>query len=190
MSLVQNIKFQIASVATLFFVLIIWIYLFAHHGLDQMVPPVGDNQSTLVGFVLGNFAFVGSRAKTFVASLNPFFHQITTIPSFINELSRSVSIHQTIIYPLVVCVVLYVIIGLMGASSFNINSSSSILATLGASNENKVLTIIVDILFPVAVLITSVPVFSIVIRYNLVRGNLCSNRKFDYPKYAGEANGL
>jgi hypothetical protein len=64
MSLVQNIKFQIASVATLFFVLTIWIYLFAHHGLDHVVPPVGDNQSTLVGFVLGNFAFVRPPAKT------------------------------------------------------------------------------------------------------------------------------
>jgi len=141
-----------------------------------------------VGFVLGNFAFVSIHAKTFNDLAKPPFYQITTVPSFINELSRSVSIHRTIIYPIISCVILYVIIGLLGASSFNINSSSSILATLGASNENKVLTIIVDILFPVAVLITSVPVFSIVIRYNLVRGNLCSNRKFVRPNIIGEAN--
>jgi len=64
MSLVQNIKFQIASVATLFFVILIWIYIFAHHGLDYTVPAVGNNQSTLVGFVLGNFAFVSLRPKT------------------------------------------------------------------------------------------------------------------------------
>ncbi|TVY34724.1 hypothetical protein LSUB1_G005024 [Lachnellula subtilissima] len=158
MSLVQNIKFQIASVATLFFVIIVWIYIFAQHGLGQTVPPVGNDQSTLIGFVLGNFAF------------------ITTIPSFINELSRTVSIHKTIIYPIIVCVILYVIIGLTGASSFAINDSSTLLATLSASNESRVLTTITDILFPVSVLVTSVPVFSIVIRYNLVRGNLCSNR--------------
>ncbi|TVY28961.1 hypothetical protein LHYA1_G001672 [Lachnellula hyalina] len=158
MSLVQNIKFQIASVATLFFVIIVWIYIFAKHGLEQTVPPVGNDQSTLIGFVLGNFAF------------------ITTIPSFINELSRTVSIHKTIVYPIIVCVILYVIIGLTGASSFAINDSSTLLATLSASNESRVLTTITDILFPVSVLVTSVPVFSIVIRYNLVRGNLCSNR--------------
>ncbi|TVY92647.1 hypothetical protein LAWI1_G002418 [Lachnellula willkommii] len=158
MSLVQNIKFQIASVGTLFFVIIVWIYIFAQHGLEQTVPPVGNDQSTLIGFVLGNFAF------------------ITTIPSFINELSRTVSIHQTIIYPIIVCVILYIVIGLTGASSFAIDNSSTLLATLSASNESRVLTTITDILFPVAVLVTSVPVFSIVIRYNLVRGNLCSNR--------------
>ncbi|TVY52001.1 hypothetical protein LCER1_G006470 [Lachnellula cervina] len=158
MSLVQNIKFQIASVATLFFVIIVWIYIFAHHGLEHTVPPIGNDQSTLIGFVLGNFAF------------------ITTIPSFINELSRTVSIHKTIIYPIIVCVILYIVIGLTGASSFAIDDSSTLLATLSASNGSRVLTTITDILFPVAVLVTSVPVFSIVIRYNLVRGNLCSNR--------------
>jgi hypothetical protein len=64
MSLVQNIKFQIVSVATLFFIIVIWIYIFAHHGLNYTVPSVGNDQSTLVGFVLGNFAFVSPRSKT------------------------------------------------------------------------------------------------------------------------------
>lgn len=63
MSLVQNIKFQIASVATLFFVIIVWIYIFAHHGLEHTVPPIGNDQSTLIGFVLGNFAFVSLHPK-------------------------------------------------------------------------------------------------------------------------------
>jgi hypothetical protein len=101
------------------------------------------------------------------------------VPSFINELSRSVSIHKSITYPILVCVALYLIIGLTGAASFQISSSSDILAILSASDQNKVLIMIVNILFPIAVLVTSVPVFAIVIRYNLVRGNLCSNRKSD-----------
>jgi len=58
MSLVENIKFQMASVATLFFVMAIWIFLFANHGLDQAVPAIGPTQGSLVGFVLNNFAFV------------------------------------------------------------------------------------------------------------------------------------
>jgi amino acid permease len=101
------------------------------------------------------------------------------VPSFIDELSRSVSIHKSITYPILVCVALYLIIGLTGAASFQISSSSDILAILSASDQNKVLIMIVNILFPIAVLVTSVPVFAIVIRYNLVRGNLCSNRKSD-----------
>lgn len=58
MSLVQNIKFQLISVATLFFVIVVWIYLFADNGLDLAIPVVGRNQSVLMGFVLSNFGFV------------------------------------------------------------------------------------------------------------------------------------
>lgn len=58
MSLVENIKFQLASVATLFFIMGSWVYLFADHGLDLKIPVVGSSQSSLVGFVLNNFAFV------------------------------------------------------------------------------------------------------------------------------------
>jgi hypothetical protein len=58
MSLVENIKFQLASVAILFFVMISWIVIFAQHGLNLEIPVVGSSQSSLVGFVLNNFAFV------------------------------------------------------------------------------------------------------------------------------------
>jgi len=105
---------------------------------------------------------------TTASLLLAFLSQITTVPSFINELSRHVSIHKSIAYPIFVCVALYIIIGLTDAASFNINPSSDLLATLNASDENKVLITIVNILFPV---------FAIVIRYNLVRGNFCSNSK-------------
>jgi len=57
-SLVENIKFQLASVAVLFFVVASWVFIFAQHGLTLNVPVIGQSQSTLVGFVLNNFAFV------------------------------------------------------------------------------------------------------------------------------------
>jgi hypothetical protein len=65
LSLVQNIKFQLASVATLFFVMMVWIYLFSSHGFDLPIPAVGSNQSGLVGFVLSNFAFVSDTRSKF-----------------------------------------------------------------------------------------------------------------------------
>lgn len=74
---------------------------------------------------------------------------------------------------------MYLIVGLMGASSFKMNVSSDILSTLSTTEQNKVLTMIVNALFPIAILVTTIPVFAIVIRYNLVRGNFCSNSKYD-----------
>ena len=70
MSLVQNIKFQLASVAALFFVMTIWIYIFAHHGLEVSIPVFGSNQSGLVGFVLSNFAFVSALVDRYCGSTN------------------------------------------------------------------------------------------------------------------------
>ena len=67
----------------------------------------------------------------------------------------------------------------MGAASFKMDRSSDILSTLSAAHKSKVLIMIVNALFPIAVLVTSIPVFSIVIRYNLIRGNFCSNSKHD-----------
>jgi hypothetical protein len=63
MTLVQNIKFQLASVATLIFIMLAWIIIFAEHGFNQEVPAIGNNQGSLVGFVLNNFAFVSSLSS-------------------------------------------------------------------------------------------------------------------------------
>jgi hypothetical protein len=72
---------------------------------------------------------------------------------------------------------MYLIVGLMGAASFKMENSTDILSTLSTADQNKVLIAIVNALFPIAVLVTSIPVFAIVIRYNLVRGNFCSYSK-------------
>ena len=59
MSLVQNIKFQLASVVILLFVMSSWVFIFAKQGFDLPTLAIGSNQSSLIGFVLNNFAFVG-----------------------------------------------------------------------------------------------------------------------------------
>ena len=106
---------------------------------------------------------------------------MTTIPSFINELSRKVGIHKTIWSPIIFCIILYIILGVLGASSFHIDTSSNILATISSTDNGvvlNVLSVVINVVFPVSVLVTSIPVFSIVIRYNLVRGNVCSKRNW------------
>lgn len=177
MSLVQNIKFQLGSAATLIFIMLAWIIIFAEHGFDQEVPTIGNNQGSLVGFVLNNFAFVSSLSCYAPMLVLILILQITTIPSFVNELSRKVSIHRVILYAITICVAMYVIVGITGAASFQISPTSDILATLAAAKHNKALIVLVNLLFPMAVLVTSVPVFAIVMRYNLVRGNMCSESK-------------
>jgi hypothetical protein len=73
MSLVDNIKFQLASVATLFFIMVCWVVIFAKHGLDQGIPAIGTSQSSLIGFVLNNFAFVSPAQVGHLAPLTSSF---------------------------------------------------------------------------------------------------------------------
>jgi len=83
-------------------------------------------------------------------------------------------------YPIMICICLYLTIGLIGAASLKSIGTSDLLATFAASQNHKILITVINILFPISVLITSVPVFAIVIRYNFVRGGLCSNGKLAF----------
>ena len=83
----------------------------------------------------------------------------------------------------------------MGAAAFAIDSNATILNVLSSDRPN-IVALVSTYIFPLgefppcsssgafltlrcfltAVLITSVPVFAIVVRYNLLRGDICSNR--------------
>jgi hypothetical protein len=99
------------------------------------------------------------------------------VPSFVNELSRKVSIHRTIWFPVIFCTIIYIVLGILGAASYKISNTSNILATMSDSGQGTaigILSIVMNVLFPLSVLISSIPIFSIVIRYNLIRGRICS----------------
>jgi hypothetical protein len=96
MSLVQNIKFQLASVASLSFVMVVWIYIFATHGLDLAIPAFGNNQSALIGFVLSNFAFVGPAGEFLRIALTstrlpPCHHSLTSYPAMYLSTGQSLT---------------------------------------------------------------------------------------------------
>ena len=59
------------------------------------------------------------------------------------------------------------------------DNTSNILATISSYQQGKalrILSLVINVLFPLSVLVTSIPIFSIVIRYNLIRGKVCSKR--------------
>lgn len=68
-----------------------------------------------------------------------------------------------------ICTILYLIIGLIGAAS-SVVGPSNVLATFSNLKRPKGFLLTIDILFPLAVLVTSVPVYAIVTQNNLERG--------------------
>ncbi|KAG2172173.1 hypothetical protein INT44_005544 [Umbelopsis vinacea] len=154
-NLVENVKVQVGSFILLIGILTEWVISFGIHGLDpSMVPATSNNSSQVVGTVLLNYAF------------------ITTIPSWVNEVRRDVSVHTCIWLSLCISCFFYILIGITGAMSYSMNGSSNILDYL--RTDGSMASKVAVYMFPLVALVTSVPVFTIVIRSNLLRGRVCN----------------
>ncbi|RHZ72484.1 hypothetical protein Glove_242g37 [Diversispora epigaea] len=154
--LVDNIRIQIVSLITLALIIISWLVTFMIHGLDSdRVPLVGTDFSQAVGTVLFNYAF------------------IVMIPSWINDLNPTVSIRKSVWYSISISTCAYILLGFIGGMAYQIDSKSNIIAVINNSSERSIISTITTYLFPLAVLIASIPAYAIIVRYNLINNNYC-----------------
>ncbi|CAG8723723.1 6441_t:CDS:2 [Cetraspora pellucida] len=154
LELVDNVRIQIASFVTLIFIIIVWLVTFIIHGLTRdFVPFVGNSQSQVVGTVLYNYAF------------------ITTVPSWVHDTGRNVPIRKIVWISIIISTILYVSLGVLGGMAYVMDSKSNIIAVIGQSNQRTIVSLITTYLFPIAALVTSIPVFTIVVRLNLMNNN-------------------
>ncbi|KAI8328070.1 hypothetical protein BD560DRAFT_417469 [Blakeslea trispora] len=156
-SLVENIVFQMMSFTVLTIVLIVWIVGFGQSGLNtDLLPATASNASMVLGIAIFNYSF------------------ITTIPSWVNSLRPDVNIHRCLWVSIVISTIFYILLGVFGAMAYEMEASSDILAILSA--HGSIASKVMAYLFPVCALVTSIPVFSIVIRSNLLRGEICNHK--------------
>ncbi|CAO0790219.1 unnamed protein product [Mucor circinelloides] len=154
-SLVENIVVQMTSFIVLAGILIQWTVAFAQEGFDaSLLPASGSNSTMVLGIVIFNYSF------------------ITTIPSWVNSLKPNVDIHRCMWVSVIISTIFYLVLGICGAMAYQMDASSDILAILSAHGSTA--SVVTAYLFPVCALITSIPVFTIVIRSNLLRGEICS----------------
>ncbi|RKP12372.1 hypothetical protein BJ684DRAFT_1466, partial [Piptocephalis cylindrospora] len=158
--LIDNIRVQIASLLLLLLVTIVWAVIFIMQGLDpDAIPAVGTDHSSVIGTVLFNYAYV------------------TTIPSWVNAKKPSVGISSSIWTASIVSTAIYFVIGILGGMSFAMPNDSNILSVLNSPDiAAGTIARISVFIFPVATLVTSIPVYTIVVRYNLVRGRVCGRK--------------
>ncbi|GBB94193.1 hypothetical protein RclHR1_23090001 [Rhizophagus clarus] len=154
--LVENIKVQIMSLLSLAFIVVTWLVTFVIHGLDTgHVPMIGYDNSQVIGTVLFNYAF------------------IITIPSWVNDVNPSVPIRKAVWLSVITSTIVYLLLGIMGAMAYRMNSISNIISTINNSPEKSIISVITTYLFPLVALTTSIPVYTIIIRYNLMRAGYC-----------------
>ncbi|KAF9430271.1 hypothetical protein BGZ94_007641 [Podila epigama] len=157
LKLSENIWLQLASFVLILLIVLQWIVTFFTHGLDtSLVPVIGPDISQTFGTILFNYAF------------------ITTVPSWANAKQPSVSIHKSLGWSVGVTTVIYLCVAIIGGMAFHIPANSSLIQAINASPDVTVLSQITGYTFPIAALITSIPINIIVIRYNLIQSGACN----------------
>ncbi|RIB21930.1 hypothetical protein C2G38_2033993 [Gigaspora rosea] len=155
MRLSNNAKIQIVSFTIIMIIIFSWATALILHGVDpSRIPIIGENQSQSVGIVFFNYAF------------------ITTVPSLANELEKDGSIRKIVWTATSISTFGYITLGILGAMAFDLDLSTNIVTSIRKSELRNTFFGFSTYLFPFVLLI-SVPINVIVIRYNLVRTGFC-----------------
>eukprot|EP00747_Dinoflagellata_sp_TGD_P166646 gnl/TRDRNA2_/TRDRNA2_189760_c0_seq1.p1 gnl/TRDRNA2_/TRDRNA2_189760_c0~~gnl/TRDRNA2_/TRDRNA2_189760_c0_seq1.p1 ORF type:complete len:443 (+),score=68.10 gnl/TRDRNA2_/TRDRNA2_189760_c0_seq1:84-1412(+) len=155
----DNIILQIIAVGGLSVLAVVWIcVLTSRPEFPTSLPVATERQASLIGTLLFNFAF------------------ISTLPSWINEKKPQVSTGATFGITLSYVVLVYATIGIVGGLAFEPywRSDKNLFSKL-YHGKNQLGTASV-LIYPILQNFTSIPVFSILIRYNVVQSGLLSHR--------------
>eukprot|EP01065_Artemidia_motanka_P041389 TRINITY_DN535_c10_g1_i1.p1 TRINITY_DN535_c10_g1~~TRINITY_DN535_c10_g1_i1.p1 ORF type:complete len:755 (+),score=254.31 TRINITY_DN535_c10_g1_i1:156-2267(+) len=171
----DNVAVQNFAFVGLVFICLEWSIESAVVGLDfdksDNIPPgqgkvpfYGSDQSSVFGSILFNYAFV------------------TAVPSWCNERRPGVSINRSVWLSALLGTLMFFFVGLFGAAAWDFStpagksSPPDLLAVLTGSDTTphvSTLTRVLAYLFPIIALVTSIPIFSIIVRYNLMENDIC-----------------
>eukprot|EP01133_Synstelium_polycarpum_P003934 gene3934-4555_t len=146
LNLDDNIVVQIGAFCIMIVITSSWIVIFIMHGLDASNMPTfgnGRGMAQIMGNVMFNYAY------------------ITTIPSWVNEAKPNVNISRSIWTASTFSTFVFVMIGIF-----------DILSVINASPQANIFSKVSVYVFPFVVLASSIPVFSIIVRYNLMQNDL------------------
>jgi len=158
LNLDDNIFIQILADIFLVVVTADFLVTFIMHGLSLPNVPMYNNeasyQAPVLGVIMANYAYV------------------TTVPSWCSEKKRDVSVNKSLWLATTLSSSVFFVLGYFGALSFKFPPSSDILSVINASGYANLFTKILVYLFPLMILATTIPVFSIIVRYNLLQSHV------------------
>ena len=105
---------------------------------------------------------------------------VVTVPSWLNEKKRGVSVKQSILYAIVLSCFEFILLGCLAAASLPMKpgDGTDILGLLSSSSKAIPhlweATRYTASVFSLVALVSGIPVFSIIIRYNVLEQKLCS----------------
>jgi len=128
------------------------------HNAFESTPMFGGltSQSQVIGVAVFAYAYV------------------VTIPSWVNEKKTGVSINRTVWYPATLGLLLKVAVGMLGSWAFaTIPASGDDIVELLLGDHQPIYTQYSAYLWDITTLIPGIPVLAVMVRYNLLSGNVC-----------------
>ncbi len=160
-NLEDNIAIQVVSMAIQLLIIAKWCITFLMKGFHlEAVTAFGTGlgQSSVLGQVLLNYAFIMS------------------VPSWCNEKRRSSNVNRVVWSAVSGATVCYLAVGIMGALAFPNLHGEDILTAINNADPNAIIDHVSVYLYPLIAVSTSIPIFSIIMRYNIVENGLMSAR--------------
>jgi hypothetical protein len=155
LTLEENMLQQNFSFVALLLLVTQFAFAFCSTGLRAgSLPWIGEHWIDTVGVVIFNFAFC------------------VTVPSWLNEKAPGVSVNCVFWTSTVLSTLLYTSVGVLGALAFA-DVPENILSLL-VSEQVGLTTRLCGIFFGVLIIGLGVPIFCVIMRYNLVNGGFCS----------------
>jgi amino acid permease len=155
LTLEENMLQQKISFTALLVLSAQFLWTFCSEGLSAgSLPWVGNHWADALGVVIFNFAFC------------------VTVPSWLNEKAPRVGVNQVFWTSTITATLLYTAVGALGAMAFP-RAPENLLSVM-LSAKVSVATRLCATLFGVVIIGLGVPIFSVIMRYNLVSGALCS----------------
>jgi len=151
----DNVALQYLAILGLSVMSVVWVaILVSEPDFPTLLPAMTTMQGGLIGTVLFNFAFTSA------------------LPSWVNEKRPEVSVFASFALTMGYVLVVYTVIGIVGGMAYKpfYTTDENLFSKLNAGGSK--LGRVTVTAYPMLQNFTSIPVFSILIRYNLVQSGL------------------
>lgn len=161
-NLEDNIWVQKAGFVGLLFCVVAWLVQFMFvSGIDtSLTPALGEISSwgPSISLIVFNFGFT------------------LTVPSWIHEKEPSISTSSSVWASVIISGIMFLSLGILGSWSRGYTdafaSGQDLLAAVSAAPVSNSASLAASYLFPIVALLSGIPVFSIIVRYNLVENGI------------------